>query len=122
MVTGSVFDNRTRGRLHSGREVHVDAVWRTSCGNLHLHRVGVSVHRAMNGYADSMQMKVPARCSPNGINVYLSPGVKSPTSPVIKDAPGNHCGSGTYSPNGIRRILSYCAISRPSSFISSAEL
>src|ERR1051326_4036606 len=76
----------------------------------------------MYGYADSMQMNVPARPCPNGINVYFSPGVNSPTSPVIKDAPGNQCGSGTYSPNGIRRILSYCEIRRPSSFTSSAEL
>src|SRR5215217_9765968 len=69
-----------------------------------------------------MQIKTPARRSAKGNNVYLSPGVNSPTIPLIKDAPGNHCGSGTYSPNGIRRILSYCEIRWPSSFTSSAEL
>src|SRR5687767_15746476 len=69
-----------------------------------------------------MQMKTPARRSPTGISVYLLPGVNSPTIPDIKEAPGNHCGSGTDSPNGIRRILSYCEIRRPSSFINSAEL
>src|SRR5215510_2192189 len=80
--------------------------------------------RAIHGYADSMQMKTPALypLEPNDINVYSLPGVNSPTRPDIKDAPGNHCGSGTYSPNGIRRILSYCEIRRPSSFTSSAEL
>jgi hypothetical protein len=73
-------------------------------------------------------MKTPARnCvfsspPPSGMSVYCSPGVKSPTTPRITPAPGIQRGSGTYSPNGIRRILSYCAATRPCSFTRTAAL
>src|ERR1041384_7916172 len=78
--------------------------------------------RAICGNADSKQIKTPPRAAPIGINGYLVPGVKSPTKPLNNHAPGNQRGSGTYSPNGSRRILSYCATSRPSASTITAEL
>src|SRR2546421_8364403 len=76
----------------------------------------------MDGNADSKQIKTPARVWPKGISEYFVPAVKLPTSGAITFDPGSQRGNGTYSPNGIRRILSYCAMSRPSSFTSAAEL
>src|SRR5437868_2851361 len=78
--------------------------------------------RAIAGNADSKQIKTPPRAVPKGSNGYFVPGVKSPTTPLKAQAPGNQRGNGTYSPNGNRRILSYCATSQPSSFTSTAEL
>ena len=78
--------------------------------------------RAIDGNADSKQMKTPVRALPRGINVYFAPGVKSPTIAGIELTPGSQRGNGTYSPNGSKRILSYCATSLPSSLTITAEL
>src|SRR5215470_4877067 len=69
-----------------------------------------------------MQIKTPARIAPRGISVNELPGVNSPTRARTELAPGSQRGRGTYSPNGIRRILSYCAIFSPFSFMRIAEL
>jgi hypothetical protein len=79
--------------------------------------------RAIHGYADSMQIKhLPDYHCTKRHQCVIGARSKLADESDIKEAPGNQRGSGTYSPNGIRRILSYCEISRPSSFMSIAEL